>query len=121
LTQLSREQIQHFIAALIIGLCRGSLSLNYLGISADESGDQAKAESFHRQALDIRQKQAPGNLSVAATIDNLAIIERARGNLGRAEEYHLQSLSVRQRLAPESLDVARSLLNLGNVANDRAI
>ncbi len=82
-------------------------------------GNLAKAEEYHRQALEIRQKLAPGSLDVAHSFNGLGIDARRRGDLVNAEQYHRQALEIRQKLAPGSLAVAASFNNLSSVARQR--
>jgi CHAT domain-containing protein/Tfp pilus assembly protein PilF len=104
-------------------LAPGSLdvatSLNNLGIVAQERGDLAKAEQYHRQALEIQEQLAPRSLAVTTSLNSLGIVAKERGELAKADQYHRRALEIRERLAPGSLDVAESLNNLGVVADKR--
>jgi len=81
--------------------------------------DWGNAEKYYRQALEIREKLAPGSLAVAANFYDLGVIAWSRRDVAKAEEYYLQALQIRQRLAPGSLDFAASIDSLGSLAWSR--
>jgi tetratricopeptide (TPR) repeat protein len=72
-----------------------------------------RAREYYEGALEIRQKLAPGSLSVAASLNNLGALARSRGDWGQAAEYAEAFLKIRQKLTPGSLDVAGGMFNLG--------
>src|SRR5581483_960705 len=49
-------------------------SLNLQCLAARARGEGAKAEEFHLRALEIEEKQAPGGLDVADTLNNLGVL-----------------------------------------------
>ena len=71
-------------------------------------GEYAKAESFHRGALNIREKAlGPEHPEVATSLDNLASLYEEIGDYGQAELLAQQALDIREKtLGPEHPDVA---------------
>jgi CHAT domain-containing protein/Tfp pilus assembly protein PilF len=94
-------------------------NLNSLGVAAWERGDLAKSGEYHRQALEIRQKLAPGSLDLAESYNNLGNVEQELGHLATAEKYEHNALAIREELSPDSLAFAETLHSLGRVAMDR--
>ncbi len=94
-------------------------NFNSLGVAAWERGDPAKAEEYHRQALEIRQRLAPGSLELAESYNHLGDAEQELGHLAAAEKYEHEALSIREKLSPNSLAVAETLHSLGRVTMDR--
>jgi CHAT domain-containing protein/Tfp pilus assembly protein PilF len=89
---------------------------NRLGNLAEHQGNLPQAESYHRKALEIRQKLAPESLLVAASLNNLGVLAWREGDVVKAEAYHRHALEIRQQRAPASLLVAASFHNLGLTA-----
>jgi len=89
---------------------------NTRGNLAEHQGNLPQAASYHRKALEIRQKLAPESLLVAASLNNLGVLAWREGDVVKAEAYHRHALEIRQQRAPASLLVAASYHNLGLTA-----
>lgn len=111
-----------------------------LGNVAYDQGDLAKAEGYHRRALEFGEKLAPESPDIAGSPhkwgiigcdggdlaevekchrQNLAMIEKVGGGLdvdSSVEEYHRQALETFEKLAPNTFDHAETLAGLARVA-----
>lgn len=94
-------------------------NLNSLGRISGRRGDLANSEKYFQQALDIRQRLAPGSLPVAQTLNNLGLLAQKRGGLARSDDYLRRALEIRENLVPDSLEIAINLNNLGRNSEDR--
>ncbi len=77
-------------------------------------GFHPQSQSFHQQALAIRE-QVFGHEDpiVAISLNNLAILARNQGDYEQAEKFHLQALAIREKsLGPQHSMTAESLNNL---------
>ncbi len=90
--------------------------LNACGEATWERGDLTNAGQYHRQALKIRQRLAPGSLDLAESLNHLGDVEQQLGSLEKAEVHEREALAIRRKLAPNSLAVADSLHSLGRTA-----
>jgi CHAT domain-containing protein len=81
--------------------------------------DLAGAEKAYSQALEIRQRLAPGSGSEAESLSSLGSMALEHGDFTKADHYYQQAIIIQKRIAPGSLDVAHSLVALGNVARGR--
>lgn len=98
----------------------GDLSdLGNLAKDRGNSGELRAAKDYHRQALEIRERLAPGSLLVASSLNGLGNVANHSGDLEAAQDYYARSLAIQERLAPDSLELAGSLNNLGNIARER--
>ena len=79
-----------------------------LGKVAADRDERAKAEDYYRQALAIREQEAPGSLAVASSFNDIGVVA---SDAGKAEEYYRRALAIREETAPGSLGVAASLIN----------
>jgi len=90
-----------------------------LGAVARDLGNDAAAEEYYRQALEIQKKKAPNNIDTADTLVFLGEVSKDRGNSTKAEGYYREALRIQEKEAPDSLYLANSLNHLGDVFRDR--
>jgi CHAT domain-containing protein/tetratricopeptide (TPR) repeat protein len=91
--------------------------LDALGSAISEGAHPAKAKDYFEDALQIRQRLAPGRIEVSSTLSELGNIAAAHGDLSAAEEFFLKALDIRRRLLPGSLSCASSLSALASLAS----
>jgi CHAT domain-containing protein/Tfp pilus assembly protein PilF len=74
----------------------------------------SETEDLYRRALAIQEKQlGPEHPSVAATLNNLAVLLAGRGRYADAEPLHLRALAIAEKtLGPNHLDTASMLTTL---------
>jgi CHAT domain-containing protein/Tfp pilus assembly protein PilF len=77
--------------------------------------DWAAAQAFYEKALAASLNLGHREVTSAAILNGLGIVNGAKGDLKAAEEYHRQALAVAQSSAPGSLILARTLNLLGSV------
>lgn len=92
---------------------------NLFGAIAEQQGRLDAAAELHRAAAAIAERGFPGTLPHAASLHDLARIERARGDLAVAEGSHRAALAIRQAQVPGGIDEALSRQALGELALDR--
>jgi len=81
-----------------------ALSLNGLGLLAQDRGNLDKADQYFRQALEIRQKQTPNGLDVAAAYNNpLVSLEQDRV-INQSGGIPSHGFGNKRETCPESLD-----------------
>src|SRR6187551_2388937 len=70
-----------------------------------------------KKALDIAEKEpVPHPLTIATSLNNLALLYQAQGQHGQAEPLYKRSLAIREKvLGADHLDVAESLNNLAEL------
>src|SRR6201999_4381393 len=81
-------------------------------LAAGASQQQApEAETLYRRALAIQEKQlGPNHTSVAATVNNLAVLLAGRGRYADAEEMHKRAIAIAEKsLGPSHPDTAAML------------
>jgi CHAT domain-containing protein/Tfp pilus assembly protein PilF len=93
--------------------------LSGLANLAGKRGDPALEDAYRHRALALRQRLAPGSLSVAASFLSLSESARNRGDLALAWEYGMESLHIYQKIVPGSLDAANILNDLAGIAEAR--
>jgi predicted ATPase len=81
------------------------------GIFSSAQGDYAKAEHYHRQALDIRQ-DLNDQVGISASLNSLGILAWTRREYDKAQTLLEQSLAIR-RAGGNTLGQATTLGNLG--------
>jgi tetratricopeptide (TPR) repeat protein len=93
-------------------------SFSYLGGLSLREGLLKEARWLFVQAHQVACKRlSPGHLVLAATLHNLAVVERVSGNLAEASDLAEQALTIKiDRLGREHPSVATTLANLGNLA-----
>lgn len=98
------------------GLREGDL-LTSIGITEERAGEYEAAERHQRDALSLRETElGPDHLSVAWSLNNLAVVLLALGRYEEAEAAILRSVAIKQEtLGDEHPDVAAGLGNLGDV------
>ncbi len=79
------------------------------------------AEDYHRRALAIREKLAPGSLFVATSLSGLGLVAENRRDLPAADEYYRRALTIYEKLAPRSAAEAEALHALGLVQRQRGL
>ena len=81
------------------------------------AGKYAEALPLGQRALEIRARElGPENPSVAATLNNLCLIERSLGDLPKAEQFGQRAVEAWEKArGPEHPDVAGALSNLAVV------
>lgn len=79
-----------------------------------------EAETLYRRALVIQEKQlGPNHPSVAATLNNLAVLLAGRGRYADAEEMHKRAIAIAEKsLGPNHPDTA-SMLTAAAITYDR--
>jgi len=70
---------------------------NAWGIWANESGERDLARTALTEALEIRRAQDPYSSGTAATLHNLALLERSLDQPGRALGYINEALAIKRR------------------------
>jgi CHAT domain-containing protein/Tfp pilus assembly protein PilF len=84
-----------------------------LGITYYESDDFARAVSWSKRSLALKERLAPESLTVAASLNNIGLFLSDSGDPRQAAEYLERSIAIKRRLAPDTLDLASSLGNAG--------
>jgi CHAT domain-containing protein/tetratricopeptide (TPR) repeat protein len=97
-----------------------AVDLDGLGQIAALRSEVAKANSYYRQSLEIREKLAPSSLAVATSLNNLGETEESLGNLAEAESDYRRAMALEEKLAPDGLGFAASLMGIGSVALGRS-
>jgi CHAT domain-containing protein/tetratricopeptide (TPR) repeat protein len=95
--------------------------LNDQGVMADWQGDAIHAEALHRQALDIRQRVAPGSADEQMSLSNLGSVAYSRGDLDAAIKYMRGALAIAEKNVPGTLEHASALQNVGAVLSERGV
>jgi len=95
---------------------RAKLS-HFLGALVAAHGDFLAAERFLKQGLSLYEEQGDDQ-GIAASLNAVAIVQRARGAYSLAESNFERSLASWRRLDDRSA-LARCLHNLANLAKDR--
>ena len=90
---------------------------NKLGILYMQLAEFDKAEVYHQQALEIKEKQlGPNHLNVALTYNNIGLVYRKKGDPDQAKDYFQRALEILEKqLGPNHVDVARTYNNIGLV------
>lgn len=85
------------------------------GISLYYHGFYSQSQSFHQQALAIREEVFESDhLDVADSLNSLAIFASNQGDYERAERFYKQAIGIREKmLGPHHPTTAESLNNLG--------
>jgi CHAT domain-containing protein len=80
-----------------------------------------EARPLVERALEVREKSlGPEHPDVAASLNNLAELYRAKGDYAKAEPLHQRALAIREKaLGPDHPDVAGSLNNLAILYRDK--
>ena len=87
--------------------------LGSLGGIKLEQGDFKKAEELYTRSLELRRRTAPGRPSVAASMNNLALLYADIGDLTRAEPLYREALEIHEdSLGPIHPRTSTSLNNL---------
>ena len=90
-------------------------SLNDAGEKAYGRGQYEAADRFYQSALS-QAELGKGDLRVATTLNDIALLYRAEGKLKEAEPLYRRSLSIREeKLAANDQQVAASLNNLAGL------
>jgi tetratricopeptide (TPR) repeat protein len=79
-------------------------------------GRLSEPDALFGASLAIKEKQAPGSLSLAITLNNLGGVAQDRGDLDAARSYFDKALVIQEKQAPGSLSLAMTLNDLGLVA-----
>ncbi len=89
--------------------------LSQAGDFQSTHGFYPQAQSFHQQALIIREEVlGREHPTTAESLNKLGVLYRSQGNYEQAEKFHQQALTIRKnRLGPYDLMTAESLNNLG--------
>jgi CHAT domain-containing protein/Tfp pilus assembly protein PilF len=87
--------------------------------AALEKNDLDGADKYLQQSLLIAERQAPGSLAVAKSLNGLGDAAQERGMSPKAEAYYQRALATLRKLDPSGADAANSLDGLARVANDR--
>ncbi len=84
------------------------------GAQMREFAQASETETLYRRALTIQEKTLGANHpSVAATLNNLAVLLAGRGRFGEAEPLHGRALAIAEKsLGPAHLDTASMLTTL---------
>jgi CHAT domain-containing protein/Tfp pilus assembly protein PilF len=114
LQKLQKQEQSNWTEKLTMGIVYTAL-----GELETERDELAKAEQYHRKALAIREKLAPGSLLTAENFSGIGEIAARRDDWRAAERYLQQSLVIQNKLAPDSLRLAETLVDLGTVARGR--
>ena len=93
--------------------------LSFLGSIALYQNDIAKADTYQRQALAVREKVSPGTLAVAMILTGLGDNAKARGGFAAAEEYYRRALAIEERLGLPTAEFSLFLNNSGEIAEKR--
>lgn len=92
-------------------------SLHALGVAAGRQGEYERAEALLSEAIAAAREASDGEMtrSLAAMLNNLAIVVKYLGDYARAMALLQESLAFK-RARGDQLGVATSLTNLGNLA-----
>lgn len=93
--------------------------LTSLGFLEIARSDLAKGEQDLREALRIREQNAPGSFEVAGSLLNMGKILSDRGDVAGAEVEERKGLAMYRKLAPHANAVLIALNNLGEFAHQR--
>ena len=93
--------------------------LHNLALIAIDGLDYLTAEKYVHASMKIRERIAPGSLSMAESLHQLGQIAWARNDLDLAERYFHQALALREKLAPDGMTISFTLNNLGLMAAKR--
>jgi hypothetical protein len=74
--------------------------LTNLGNLASERGRPAEGERLYRQALAIKERQAPGSALVAVTLSNLGELAELRRDLPAAADLYERARQLLEKVAP---------------------
>jgi eukaryotic-like serine/threonine-protein kinase len=98
-------------------------ALNDLGLVAQDRGDYAAAEQWHRQALEIRGKNLGARSPrTAASLQNIALALSSLNREAEAEALYREALDIyREAHGPEHTEVATTLTTLGRLKSERGI
>jgi CHAT domain-containing protein/Flp pilus assembly protein TadD len=88
--------------------------LGYLGGVKLEQGDYRAAEEDYQRALRLKRRTSPNRPSLAAAVNNLALLYSEIGDVNQAEPLYREALAIHQKsLGPDHPLTATSLNNLG--------
>ena len=93
-----------------------------LALSKIDDGDFAAAETLHRKALALVEKQQPDSLNLARAQDHLAclLFNKRPRDYAAAEPLFRKALAIREdQQGPESEHVARSLCNIAHCLKNK--
>lgn len=90
--------------------------LNNLACVIAMRGDLTEAERLHREALELRKREAPQSREVANSLNNLAHVLNLHNRFADAEQMYRDALAIRMKLWPTgSREVATTLANLVDI------
>lgn len=94
-----------------------AITLNDLGLSLRQKGDNSAAEPLFRRALAIQEKAlGPNHTAVASTLNNLGSLLQSTGQLDEAERLERRALRIfEEKLGPESMELAITCVNLADL------
>ncbi len=90
--------------------------LSVMGDILREQGQFTAAADYYQQALDIREKLAPGSFHVSESLVALAKLARAQQNISLAMGYDRRALLLAEKSCPNSWCVAAIVNDLGELA-----
>jgi len=92
-----------------------------LGEQAYKAGEYAKAEKLFESALKEAEGFGPNDRRLATSLNNLALLHKARGKYDQAEPLYKRALAIWEKcLGPDHPDVGASLSNLAGLYTAQA-
>jgi tetratricopeptide (TPR) repeat protein len=98
-----------------------AVSLNNLGVVAEQLGELEQARSYHERTLALREQTLGSQHELVATSHyNLANVASEEHDYAEASRHLEQALAIRERvLGPEHHEVATTLSNLANAEREQ--
>lgn len=94
-------------------------SMNRVAVPARILGDFETAETILETTREIREKLAPGSLSLSDSLNSLGSLALYQQRLESAANYFQRTLEISEKLAPGSLKLSRLYSNLGLIAKSK--